>query len=389
MLNRRVIPYLIAVGLIALFAVSYLGYRTYQEHVEFEEFMSEAVAFRHILDKDSPHTDTVKVKLKDPLKTPPPQIESEKQSKTEERETPSQRELNKKLTKLGPSATREQIFEVMGWTEDTKVWSRDEMVKQFIELPDGKVAEILSVPGEEIREGDAISLEEIEYNRPVRIVNDMTTITIDEDTYDIPVGADREKYRQKVFWASALNISVEDIEKLIANREFFVPTEDQPLAPEELDISFKFLSKIPEFHEYVRAHRPDLLDAESTPDGAHQSSESWEISDESDSSSYLRQSPPSKSEPIQKGEVEKQAPLLFEPPTISSQETGSHEGVYLEHFDKAQQLIDQYGTEEGLRRLREVDPEAARQFERERLRSERLPPSESSPDAPDSKESAQ
>ena len=37
-----------------------------------------------------------------------------------------------------------------------------------------------------------------------------------------------------------------------------------------------------------------------------------------------------------------------------------------DRFDKAQQLIDQYGTEEGLRRLRESDPEAARQFERER-----------------------
>ena len=42
------------------------------------------------------------------------------------------------------------------------------------------------------------------------------------------------------------------------------------------------------------------------------------------------------------------------------------EGLSPEHFDKAQQLIDQYGTEEGLRRLRETDPEAARQFERER-----------------------
>ena len=31
--------------------------------------------------------------------------------------------------------------------------------------------------------------------------------------------------------------------------------------------------------------------------------------------------------------------------------------------EEAQQLIDQYGTEEGLRRLREMDPEAARQFE--------------------------
>ena len=39
-------------------------------------------------------------------------------------------------------------------------------------------------------------------------------------------------------------------------------------------------------------------------------------------------------------------------------------GVSPERFDKVQQLIDQYGTAEGLRRLRESDPEAARQFER-------------------------
>ena len=42
------------------------------------------------------------------------------------------------------------------------------------------------------------------------------------------------------------------------------------------------------------------------------------------------------------------------------------QGVSSDSFDKAQQLIDQYGAEEGLRRLREMDPEAARQFERER-----------------------
>lgn len=34
--------------------------------------------------------------------------------------------------------------------------------------------------------------------------------------------------------------------------------------------------------------------------------------------------------------------------------------------EEAKQLFDQYGTEEGLRRFRNTDPEAARQFERER-----------------------
>lgn len=37
-----------------------------------------------------------------------------------------------------------------------------------------------------------------------------------------------------------------------------------------------------------------------------------------------------------------------------------------EQQEQAQQLIDQYGTEEGLRRLREMDPDAAERFERKR-----------------------
>lgn len=49
-------------------------------------------------------------------------------------------------------------------------------------------------------------------------------------------------------------------------------------------------------------------------------------------------------------------------------------------FDKAQQLIDQYGTEEGLRRFREMDPEAAQQFDQER----RSPPTREIPDEAES-----
>ena len=65
-------------------------------------------------------------------------------------------------------------------------------------------------------------------------------------------------------------------------------------------------------------------------------------------------------------------------------------------YNEMQRLIKQYGTEEGLRRLREVDPEAARQFEsdksrpgRERLRSESPRPSEPSRDAPEGEQSEQ
>ena len=62
------------------------------------------------------------------------------------------------------------------------------------------------------------------------------------------------------------------------------------------------------------------------------------------------------------GEASNRTPT---PPTAKSVETELREQLSPERFDKAQQLIDQYGGEEGLRRLRETDPEAAAQFERE------------------------
>ena len=52
------------------------------------------------------------------------------------------------------------------------------------------------------------------------------------------------------------------------------------------------------------------------------------------------------------------------PQAAKNLEAELNEGLSVERFDKGRQLIDQYGTEEGLRRLRESDPDAARQFER-------------------------
>ena len=74
---------------------------------------------------------------------------------------------------------------------------------------------------------------------------------------------------------------------------------------------------------------------------------------------------------------------VHEPPTIQPPvpmaakgvEADGWEGLSPEQRGQAKQLFDQYGTEEGLRRFRDTDPEAARQFERER----RKPPVPSEP----------
>ena len=68
----------------------------------------------------------------------------------------------------------------------------------------------------------------------------------------------------------------------------------------------------------------------------------------------------------------------IQPPTLApakSVEARGWMGLSLEQRDQAKAFFDQYGTEEGLRRFREMAPEAARQFERER----RKPPVPSEP----------
>ena len=97
---------------------------------------------------------------------------------------------------------------------------------------------------------------------------------------------------------------------------------------------------------------------------------------------------------------------VHEPPTIQPPiptaakgiEAGSWEGLSPEQRGQAKQLFDQYGTEEGLRRLREMDPDAAERFEsdksrppfREQAGRERRPaPSRDAPDGGQSESGSQ
>lgn len=85
---------------------------------------------------------------------------------------------------------------------------------------------------------------------------------------------------------------------------------------------------------------------------------------------------------------ERDMALFFEQPQKPSKSAAhSWGGLSSAQREKAKQLFDQFGTDEGLRRLRESDSDAARQFERERLRSEKFRPSEPSRDTPNGEES--
>ena len=67
-------------------------------------------------------------------------------------------------------------------------------------------------------------------------------------------------------------------------------------------------------------------------------------------------------------------------PTGESIEARGWEGLSLEQREQAKQLMDQYGSEEGFRRLQESDPEAARQFELVRRPAQDTPSGDTPPD---------
>lgn len=376
MFTRRFTPYLVVAGILALLSASYLCYRAYQSHVDFKVFISQALSFQQTIDKETmPGQDSTDKQMEqkgDNSAAPTSGLATDQtghdNTHGEEISSPpvKVRLLPPELVAVYSSEgdSNAAIRLANGPTPDIpeKTWTEAELVSQEVELPDGEVVNTLVIPGLEFQEADRVSLQYIENARDKR----HDYIEVDGVRYDAStVTGDDDYSTQKMLWASSMDIPMKELESLIANREFFVTTEDEPLTTEERDINFKFLSKIPEFRAYVRAHRPNLLEMESPPDSAYQSSENREISGESDVSSYLRQLP-LESEPAPQGKAGRQLPVRSDLPPVSSQEIDNREGLSPERLGKVQQLIDQYGSEEGLRRFREMDPEAARQFERGR-----------------------
>ena len=383
MLNRRFTPYFLTVGILALLSASYVGYREYQNHVEFEHFMSSAMVFQQSLEKDIPsgveliNWQTTQREGGSAASSTRGLDTNQMRLSNTHREDVSKKTVKVKLM-LPEKVARYSHGDPNGavvirsspspFPPVNRTWTADDMVMQLLELPNGTIVEARVPSGMEIREGDEVSPKYIAIHTPPE-----NTVEIDGVEHKIPPNVDRHQHLQKLFWSHELGVSVEAADRMIANRELIVKPEGESMTAKEEGIMFRLLRKIPKFDSFLRSERPDLYEAEH--DHLHQfPSESRKIAP-GDSSSYPQQSPWEDSEPIPQGKGEKQAPVPSEPPSVSSQETGSHEGVSPDRFDRAQQLIDQYGSEEGLHRLREMDPEAARRFEsdKSRLGRERQP----------------
>ena len=359
MLNCRFVPYIVGACIVTLLSISYIGYRAYQNHVEFQAFISESEGFQGAFDTDASRMnqnsegharEILENGVSDLLDQPPVKVRYAEASK------------------IGESSS--EVYSVLRGESQP-------LVPQLVETPEGTVRVVYTTPDKMLKDGDAIPPPPPplipENNILENPMEGWNTIEPSEIPDHIPE-AERDAYVEKLIDAKSMGISIEELERQLASGELKI--ESAPLTPEDE----KMIQALVE--GYLINH------GKQTPSG--EGEYQLQISDATapvsagkrgggsarSEASPITDAPAS---PINATHVHTEGEHTHTPLTTESIEAELTEGLSLERFDKAQQLIDQYGSEEGLRRLRESDPEAARQFERE----QRTPPVRSEPDAPD------
>ena len=262
---RRVTSYLIAGGILAFLFTSYWGYRAYQSHVEYKQFMSEAVSFQQSLVKDSqPGVDSTGSRNRqrgDNAVSPTIALATDQMGRENTRgDDPSKKPVKVKIMppemvakymdgdphgaiRLGNLVELPPNFAPGTYTED-------QLVSQWIKLPDGELVKVLVSPGLEFQEGERVSPQYIENMRDKRV----NYVEMGGKRYDIPIDPEQVRDDRKILWAQTFSVSMEEIERLIANRELIVKPHGEAMTPEERTINLNL----------IRAYRPDLAESTSS-----------------------------------------------------------------------------------------------------------------------------
>lgn len=309
--------YFIAVGILVLSFVSFFGYRAYQGNIEFEDFMLVARAFQQSIDKDTLSSDYTEGEHHAP-------------DLQEGDSIPMVKVMKHKDMEPGPNSS---FFPADKDMEARRSFFPAEMVKKRVQTPDGEIHTIWLPPGHKVKDGGEVS--EAFFNLPPP-PNFEAVKGIRFRKSDIPEGESIESYGDKLFLSRLYGVSIEDVEKMIEGGMIQLPKVTARSVDEFMD------------------HGHNLQSS----DGVEHLEKAPRRSDDSQSQSSI---PPSDA--------------VSDAQKMPASSTASHEELSRETFDKEQQLLDQYGMEEGLRRLREMDPEAAQRFEQER----RSPPTREVP----------
>lgn len=359
MLRRCFTPYIVGGCIVALLFVSYVGYRVYQRHIEFEHFIVKAQAFSRSIEHHGTHSHSHAAGEHTHDENPP--VSSMDMSSASSSFFKG-KQGNQYVYEVdgfpiySDESVDKEIVGLLGWISTGKLNPEAEnylknvpdfkyKVTQRVVTPDGKVHNVLVPRFRMYAEGDAILPSEIRVARAIE-----NGATIGETELE--------------------TLPSEFIERLRRASPNMPPLSDKP------PVKVSFLpdegeGALPGWKRKGKSNRPSgssEIESGRAPPVADSVSEGSINQDASSTSvgSGVPRSPSDLSRVVEStpsppsiADIEKQL-------TPGGIEAELSQGLSPERFDKAQQLIDEYGTEEGLRRLRESYPAAARRLERER-----------------------
>ena len=374
MFNYRFVPYLIVVGIVMFLSACYMGYREYQKHVEFETFMTNVQA---TLDKDS-NPSLVSARTE--------QMESNLQGISTKSSVATHQKMSNMQHPEDFMATYQRLsnmpspIDTLGEPVKVAVVSSAEadeepvdmaeippeilaqmpdpdapMIPLRVQTPDGNIRVILVPAGIDYNEVDIALSEEIAHSPAAPIVGLFDKVGSVRHS-EIPEGETAESYLEKKSWSTYLGVSIEEVGKMMesghiqrrnVSRSPVVEFPIEELIGDDRRSSGSIDEALPSEEHQSKApvfDRRIFKDTQRAPD------RSDVLVSPSDLSDIFKPISPQSVEDIEK---------QLTPQGIEAE----LEGLSTDRVSKAQQLIDQYGSEEGLRRLRESDPGAAERFE--------------------------
>ena len=441
MLKHRFMPYIVGGCVLVLLGVAYLSYVNYKADRSHKEWVAEMTAFQRSIEGGHDHSSPPHIHHGEEKS-----IAARTETTEHERDNPafagitpdgdysydiagrhyissesmSQKEidvqrylLTGEMTPLVEAAMRDVQKNTVLGPDGQRYQVEADMVVQTVLGPDGQRYQVIVPRYAQYEEEDTILQSET--NPPMlemaansetrtprrRIITDEGEVHyLPAEYYAIEDPYEQEEYFKKFDQSIQLGTSIAGIEKMIAAGKLdlsLTETEKEmvdlqqaiyerrrPFSPKPFPLSDKPLVKVrfAKDEGTVPQHDPGQVEVDDTP-SSEQPLSTGALSP--------KDLPLIDTAPVRKvSESEsssRNVPDVGQQLTPESIEVDLTKGLSADRFDKAQQLIDEYGTEEGLRRLREMDPEAARRFESDKSRPGRERRPVPSRDVPDGEQS--
>ena len=421
MLKRHFIPYIVGACLVALFSVCYIGYRVYQNHIKFNRFISDAQAYNRSIEKQDALSSKNHTQGSNLSELAPKAGGIEPEHKQHHPPHPADGKYVYEVAGVpiyADSPMSQEDLEMEEWLitgrmtptaeEYLKNRQKEEQfegqVIQRVVDPDGKIHTVLVPVKHQYKEGDAILPSELNILKQLKSsTSEITaTISINGIDYDIPEAYyaienryERAQYQMKFIQSKQLGISMTEADRMVETGEIDLSlSEDEkrridketeadarhtmlgaqiilPPTSDNPPVKISFLTD--ESEGLLPGWMRKLRNAPWSRSGIQTDDEAYSVSSRNTSididtapvDSVLPHSPSDLSPVFESKPPPRSGSDLEKRLAPAGIEAELNEALVPNPADKVQQFIDEYGTEEGLRRLREADPDAARQFERE------------------------